>query len=113
MKYFLMTTLIYYSLSSPLSWSQDLTPEQQKALLNEVQALKERVNKIEKKDSGSGFKTTDYKSNTTEDNSLKPSSGEPAMTAEQRAEILKTMEQYKKAQAESEKALKELDEEAE
>ncbi|MES2527880.1 MAG: hypothetical protein V4598_12380 [Bdellovibrionota bacterium] len=109
MKYFLITALLY----SSVSWSQDLTPEQQKALLNEVQGLKDRVNKLEKKDSGTGFKTTDYKSSTTEDNTLKPSSGEPAMTAEQRAEILKTVEQYKKAQAESEQALKELDEEAE
>ena len=107
MKYFLITALLY----CPFVWSEELTPEQQKALLNEVQTLKERVNKLEKKDSGTGFKTTDYKSTTTEDTGLKPSSSEPAMSAEQRAEIMETMEKYKKAQVESEKAMKELEDE--
>ena len=107
MKYFLLTAL----LCCPLTWAQNLSPDEQKNLLNEVKALKERVNKLEKKDSGSGFKTTDYKSATTEDTGPKPSASEPAMSAEQRTEIMETMEKYKKAQVESEKALKELEDE--
>ncbi len=107
MKFFLMIAL----LCSPLSWSQDLSPEQQKALLNEVQALKERVNKLEKKDSGSGFKSTDYNSKTTENTAGPTSSSGPAMTDEQRKEILETVDKYKKAQIEQEKALKELEDE--
>lgn len=107
MKFFLMTALLY----CPLSWSQDLTPDQQKALLKEVQALKERVKKLEKKDSGSGFKSTDYNSKTTENTSGPTASSGPAMTDEQRKEIMETVEKYKKAQIEQEKALKELEDE--
>lgn len=107
MKYFLIMSLLY----CPFSWSQDLTPDQQKALLKEVQNLKERVNKLEKKDSGSGFKSTDYNSKTTENTSGPAASSAPAMTDEQRKEILETVGKYKKAQIEQEKALKELEDE--
>jgi hypothetical protein len=104
MKFFLMTALLF----CPLSWSQDMTPDQQRALLQEVQTLKERVNELEKKDAGSGFKSTDYHSKTTE-NTGAPAG--PAMTDEQRKELMETMEKYKKAQIEQEKALKELENE--
>ncbi len=104
MKYFLMTALLY----CPLTWSQDLTPDQQRALLKEVQALKERVNKLENKNSGSGFKSTDYQSKTTENTSAPAA---PAMTDAQRKEVMETVEKYKKAQIEQEKVLKELEDE--
>lgn len=107
MKIFLISALLY----CPLTWSQNLSPEEQKTLLNEVKALKERVNKLEKKDSGTGFKTTDYKSATTENTASPAAASGPAMTDEQRKEIMDTVEKYKKAQIEQEKALKELEDE--
>lgn len=107
MKYFLIIALLY----CPLSIANDLTPEQQKALLKEVQVLKDRVNKLEKKDSGSGFKSTDYNSKTTENTTGPAASSGPAMTDEQRKEIMDTVDKYKKAQIEQEKALKELEDE--
>ncbi len=109
MKFFLITALLY----CPLSWSQNLTPEQQKTLLNDVQALKERVNKLENKDSGGGFKSTDYNSKTTENTTTPAAPSGPAMTNDQRKEIMETVEKYKKSQIEQEKALKELEDEDE
>ncbi len=107
-----MKLILLLALICPLSFAQDLSPDEQRALLKEVQSLKERVNQLEKKDSGKGFKSTDYSSKTTETTSVKTNSPqEPAMTPEQRKEIMETIEKYKKAQLEQEKALKELEDE--
>lgn len=107
-----MKMILMIFLICPLSFAQDLSPDEQRALLKEVQSLKERVNQLEKKDSGQGFKSTDYSSKTTETTSVKSSSQpEPSMTPEQRKEIMEAMEKYKKAQVEQEKALKELEDE--
>lgn len=96
----------------PLARAQSLSPDEQRALLNEVKALKERVNQLETKDSGQGFRSTDYQDKTTSQTSPgTASSQEPSMTEEQRKEIMDTLEKYKKAQAEQEKYLKELEDE--
>lgn len=100
-----MKFILIFFLSCPLSWAQDNAE-----LMREINKLKARVNELEKKDSGQGFKSTDYSSKTTEGTG--PSSPEtPAMTEEQRKEIMATVEKYKKAQIEQEKALKELEDE--
>lgn len=91
--------------------AQNLTPEEQKQLLREVQDLKGRVNQLENKDSGQGFKTTDYNEKTTAASPSSSAPAEPQMTEEQRAEIMATIDKYKKAQVEQEKALKELEDE--
>ncbi len=101
-----MKIVFFILMMTPFSYAQNLTPEEQRKLLNEVQSLKERVNKLEKNESP-GLKTTDYNAKTTE--SSAPAG--PAMTAEQKKEITETMEKYKKAQIEQEKALKELEDE--
>lgn len=105
-------TLLLLFILSPILNAQSLTPEEQKQLLKEVQGLKERVNQLENKDSGQGFKSTDYKEKTTESTApASAGSSEPTMTEEQRKEITATIEKYKKAQADQEKALKELEDE--
>lgn len=107
-----MKLILIVLLTCPLTFAQNLSPDEQRALLKEVQSLKERVNQLEKKDSGQGFKSTDYSSKTTETTTVKSNSPqEPAMTPEQRKEIMETVEKYKKAQVEQEKALKELEDE--
>lgn len=107
-----MKALLILLLLSPFVRAQDLTPEEQRRLLREVQDLKGRVNQLENKDSGQGFKSTDYQEKTTASTTPAGSaSQEPAMTEEQRKEIMETVEKYKKAQAEQEKVLKELEDE--
>ena len=100
-----MKFILILALAAPLSWAQDNA-----AVMKELNRLKARVDELEKKESGSGFKSTDYSSRTTE--STGPTKSEtPSMTEEQRKEIMATVEKYKKAQAEQEKALKELEDE--
>lgn len=100
-----MKLILIVLLACPFSWAQD-----QAAMMKEINRLKERVDRLEKKDSGSGFKSTDYSSQTTE--STGPTASDtPSMTEEQRKEIMATVEKYKKAQGEQEKALKELEDE--
>lgn len=100
-----MKFILLILLACPFSWAQDNA-----ALMREINKLKARVDVLEKKDSGQGFKSTDYSSKTTE--STGPTASEtPAMTEEQRKEIMATMEKYKKTQVEQEKALKELEDE--
>ena len=107
-----MKLILMLFLVCPLAYSQNLSPDEQRALLKEVQGLKERVNQLEKKDSGQGFKSTDYSSKTTEASTIKSNSPEePAMTPEQRKEVMETMEKYKKSQLDQQKALKELEDE--
>ncbi len=107
-----MKLILILFLVCPITWAQNLSPDEQKVLLKEVQSLKERVNQLEKKDSGQGFKSTDYSSKTTEATTVQSKSQqEPAMTPEQRKEIMETMEKYKKAQLDQQKALKELEDE--
>ena len=92
--------------------AQNLGPEDQRKLLLEVQDLKGRVNQLENKDSTQGFKTTDYNEKTTAASPSSPgAAAEPQMTEDQRNEIMATIDKYKKAQAEQEKALKELEDE--
>ncbi len=105
-----MKILLLLIFCFPFARAQNLTPEEQKNLLKEVQALKERVNKLEKTDSGSGLKTTDYNAKTTEASPTAAPAG-PEMSAEQRKEVMETMEKYKKAQLDQQKALKELEDE--
>jgi hypothetical protein len=108
----LMKFFLVLFLSCPMVWAQNLTPDEQRALLKEVRDLKERVNTLEKKQSGQGFKETDYSSKTTAAQAAPATaSQEPQMTEAQRKEIMETMEKYKKAQAEQTKALKELEDE--
>lgn len=105
-----MKYLFLLLLSMPFSFAQNLSPEEQRKLLQEVQSLKERVNKLEKNDPNpGGLKSTDYQSKTTESVATTPAG--PEMTAEQRKEIMETMEKYKKAQLDQQKALKELEDE--
>jgi lipoate-protein ligase A len=107
-----MKLILIFLLACPAVWAQNLTPEEQRALLKEVRDLKDRVNTLEKKDSGQGFKETDYSSKTTAATASPTSvSQEPSMTEEQRKEIMDTVEKYKKKQAEQEKVLKELEDE--
>lgn len=105
-----MNIFLIILLASPFAIAQNLSPEEQRQLLQEVKTLKERVNNLEQKDSGSGFRSTDFGSKTTE--TAAPAGTQmPTMTDEQRKEIMETVEKYKKAQAEQEKALKELEDE--
>ncbi|MFL5784412.1 MAG: hypothetical protein ACJ76H_07390 [Bacteriovoracaceae bacterium] len=107
MKFFLILLI-----ACPTVWAQNLTPDEQRALLREVRDLKERVNALEKKQSGQGFRETDYSSKTTAAQTAPATaSQEPQMTEAQRKEIMETMEKYKKAQAEQTKALKEIEDE--
>lgn len=101
-----MKFMLIVLLATPLSWGQDNA-----ALVREINKLKARVDELEKKDSGQGFKSTDYSSKTTESTGPSSASETPTMTEEQRKEIMATVEKYKKAQAEQEKALKELEDE--
>ncbi len=102
-----MKFILIILLACPLSWAQDNA-----TLMKEINKLKARVDELEKKDSGKGFRSTDYSSKTTESTSSSSSSPEtPTMTEEQRKEIMATVEKYKKSQAEQEKALKELEDE--
>ncbi len=105
-----MKYLLVMLLTLPTAWSQDLSPEEQRQLLQEVKSLKERVNSLENKDdSASGFKSTDYESKTTEGTASPSQPAAPAMSDEQRREIMETVQKYKDAQVEQEKALKELE----
>lgn len=102
-----MKFLLFVLLACPFSWAED---QDKAAMMKELNRLKGRVEELEKKGTGHGFKSTDYESKTTE--STGPSKNEaPAMTEEQRKEIQETVEKYKKAQIEQEKVLKELEDE--
>ncbi len=108
MNYLLLVVL----LALPTAWSQNLSPEEQRQLLQEVKSLKERVNGLENKDdSAGGFKSTDYESKTTEGSASPSQPAAPSMSGEQRREIMETVQKYKDAQAEQEKALEELEDE--
>lgn len=101
MKFIMLILLV-----CPVTWAQDNA-----TLMKEINKLKSRVDQLEKKDSGQGFKSTDYSSKTTESTGPSSASETPAMSEEQRKEIMATMEKYKKSQGEQEKALKELEDE--
>ena len=101
-----MKLMLIFLLTIPMSWAQDNA-----AVMKELNRLKARVEELEKKDSGKGFKSTDYDSKTTENTGPAAAQETPQMTEEQRKEIMATVEKYKKAQAEQEKALKELEDE--
>ncbi len=99
MKLILITLLV-----CPFVWAEDNAE-----VMKELNRLKSRVEELERKDSGKGFKSTDYSSKTTENTTPSGGAETPQMTEEQRKEIMETVEKYKKAQAEQEKALKELE----
>lgn len=102
-----MKFLLIALLACPFSWAED---QDKAAMMKELNKLRDRVEELEKKGSGQGFKSTDYGAKTTE--SSGPSKSEtPAMTEEQRKEVQATIEKYKKAQIEQEKVLKELEDE--
>lgn len=106
-----MKLLLLMILTCPLVQAQNLSADEQRALLNEVQSLKERVSKLEKKNTGQGFKSTDYNARTTVGAPLKAGPQEPRLTPEQRKEVMETLEKYKKAQIEQERVLQELENE--
>lgn len=99
-----MKLILIALLACPFVWAEDNAE-----VMKELNRLKSRVEELEKKDSGKGFKSTDYSSKTTESTAPSTGSETPQMTEEQRKEIMATVEKYKKAQAEQEKALKELE----
>lgn len=104
---------------------QNLSPQEQKELQDRVRQLSDRVDQLEQNkngssstDSGSGLKTTDLQGGTVENLNSGGSSGSGAgtgaqesLTPQQREEMLKTLNDYKKKQEENQKALDELMEE--
>lgn len=105
--------LLIVLLSATSVFAQNLSPEQQQKLLNDVEQMKAQLNKLEKKPTG-GLKKVNYQNETSE--KLSPSLSEsatqsPTLTPEQSAELLKNIESIKSQQAESKKTLDELDKE--
>jgi hypothetical protein len=99
-------------LCANFSVAQNLTPEEQQKLLNDVQEMKAKMNSLESKETG-GLKKVNYQSETTEKTST-PTSGaspgvESALTPEQQKKLLEDLAVLKKRQEESKKALEQLD----
>ena len=92
--------------------SQNLTPEEQQKLLQDVKLLKDKVNTLEaEKKTSSGLKTTDYNSNTTVVATTPGPAPAPELTAEQMKEMMDSLQKAKSHQDEQQKTLKEIDNE--
>jgi hypothetical protein len=95
-------------------FAQDLSPEEQKQLLNDVKELKNKVNKLEAEKSPKGLKTIDYKGGTTEaaTNAAAPSApAAPSLTPEQTQEFMQVLQKAKAQQEAQNKALQEIENE--
>jgi hypothetical protein len=107
-----MKILVILSLLLGLNaWSQNLSADEQKQLLNDVKELKNKVNKLESEKSQKGLKTIDYQNSTTESTSAASGPTAPEITPEQSKEIMDTLQRAKAQQEAQAKALKELEDE--
>lgn len=100
--------LCLLSLLSISLWAQELTPEQQRQLLKDVQALKAKVNALEGK-SASGLKKVNYENETSETKST--TSTGPSLSTEEQKKIMDEIGALKVKQEEAQKMLDELDQE--
>ena len=107
MKYFLLCSL----LTAASSFAQNLTPEEQRKLLNDVKDLKAKVQKLESGKTQKGLKTVDYEGGTTETATQASSPAAPSLTPEQTRQMMEVLQKAKAHQAEQEKALRELENE--
>ena len=108
MKHILMLLI----LTSSYAKAQNLTQEEQRALLKDVRDLKAKVQKLESGNAQKGLKTVDFKGSTTENTNPHPSAPtSPSLTPEQTKVLMETLQKAKLHQAEQEKALKELENE--
>lgn len=97
------------------TFAQNLSPEEQKKLLEDVKMLKDKVQKLESEkgsSGGSGLKTTDYQSQTTSPSNQQNANTvqAPAVSPEQMKELMETLNHVKAKNEEKNKALQELDE---
>lgn len=110
MKYFF--ALMF--LMSAQTFAQNLSPAEQRQLLNDVKELKNKVNKLEAEKSNSpksGLKTIDYQNGTTEKASSATAPAAPSLTPEQTKEFMQTLQKAKAQQEAQAKALEELENE--
>jgi hypothetical protein len=115
MKTFFMLILLMSS-----AFAENLTPEQQKQMLEDMRVMKERLDHLEKNKSApaapSGLKTTNYQDATTE-TKTSPIAGSgvdetsPELSAEQSKKLMEDVANLKKNQAESQKVLDEMENE--
>ena len=106
-----MKYLFWFALLSSSTFAQNLSPEEQRILLNDVKELKAKVQKLESGKTQKGLKTVDYAGGTTETASGPASPATPSLTPEQTRLLMETLTKAKGHQAEQEKALKELENE--
>ncbi len=112
-----MKTIIFVLLMMGSALAQNLTPDQQKKMLDDMRVMKERLDQLEKNKAPvtSGLKTTNYKDATSETNSPGGASpGEesaPALTADQSKKLMDDIAVLKKNQADSQKILDEMENE--
>lgn len=109
-------------ISSEWSWAQNLTPQQQKELIEQAEQLKEQVRQLKQKDdeageSGAsptgGLKTTDMKNTSTEDADKKnpvpaDGGGLGGISSEQRQELMENIKKIKDNKEASDKELERL-----
>ena len=109
------TILTVLLLASSYSFAQNLTPEQQQQLLNDVAALKNKVNSLESKGGGStGLKKVNFENATSETKSAAPAAAPeagPAMSAAEQAKLMEQIKVIKANQEDSKKLLEQLDKE--
>lgn len=88
--------------------AQNLTPEEQRQLLNDVKDMKAKINKLEGKSEPTGLKRVNYENATSES---KEASTAPAasLSPEDSKKLMDDISAIKLKQIESQKILEELD----
>jgi hypothetical protein len=105
--------LIVMFLIAGNSFAQNLSPAEQRQLLNDVKELKNKVHKLEaeKSNSNKGLKTIDYNGGTTERTNSSTTPAAPTLSSEQTQELMHTLQKAKAHQEAQIKALEDLENE--
>jgi len=96
------TIVLLVMLSANFGYSQNLSSEEQKKILNDLREMKEKINRLENK-SPSGLKKTNYANETTDKNE------EASASPEDTKKLMNDLNAVKLKQAESQKILDELE----
>ncbi len=105
-----LAVLIFFSFTAG---AQNLSPEEQRQLLNDVKEMKEKVNKLEgQKSAPTGLKRVNYENETSEKKEDTSTSGAAPSASLSEADSKKLQEELeiiKRKQAESQKILDQMD----
>jgi hypothetical protein len=98
-------------------FAQNLSPEEQRQMVEDMKLMKEKMNRLENKSApATGLKTVNYKDETAEKSKSgsqaeAPSAAGASLTAEQTKKLLEDINTIKANQDESQKILDELEKE--